>query len=222
MRVELDQASKGRGDDALQPVTVTFESGAVTLVRAETEQRPTVLGLLASGRMHPDTGVIRLDGAVDYAGMRDRIALVDAPTVSDPPAHVSTVGIVEEELMFAGRTATVTAARRTLDEWGLARWTRTPIGNVDPTDRIRLLLTLAAMRPGVEGVVLVAPDRHGGDPAGWWEQCLVLARQGMAVLVVAGDAAAATLAGTSVAQMPDTLTERPVDDAAPDDEEDAR
>ncbi|WP_284327230.1 hypothetical protein [Demequina litorisediminis] len=97
MRVELDQASKGRGDDALQPVTVTFESGAVTLVRAETEHRPTVLGLLASGRMHPDTGVIRLDGAVDYAGMRDRIALVDAPTVSDPPAHVSTVGIVEEE-----------------------------------------------------------------------------------------------------------------------------
>ncbi|WP_284327231.1 hypothetical protein [Demequina litorisediminis] len=74
----------------------------------------------------------------------------------------------------------------------------------------------------MEGVVLVAPDRHGGDPAGWWEQCLVLARQGMGVLVVAGDAAAATLAGTSVAQMPDTLTERPLEDAAPDDEEDAR
>ncbi|WP_084078083.1 hypothetical protein [Demequina sp. NBRC 110057] len=218
MKIQLDQASKGRGDDALQPVSVTFESGAVTLVRAETEQRPTVLGLLASGRMDPDTGAVRLDGREDRAGMRARVALIDAPAVSEPPAHVSTVGIVEEELMFAGRLATIAAARRTLDEWGLSRWTRTPIGNVDPTDRIRLLLTLAAMRPGVEGVVLVAPDRHGGDPAGWWEECLVLARAGLAVLVIAGDAAAATLAGTSVAQMPDTLvayTER-------DDEEDER
>lgn len=206
MKIQLDQASKGRGDDALQPVSVTFESGAVTLVRAETEQRPTVLGLLASGRMHPDTGVVRLDGGVNYAEMRERIALVDAPAVSDPPAHVSTVGIVEEELMFAGRTATVAAARRTLDEWGLSRWTRTPIGNVDPTDRIRLLLTLAAMRPGVDAVVLVAPDRHGGDPGGWWEECLVLARRGLAVLVIAGDAAAAAVAGTSVTEMPDTLT----------------
>ncbi|WP_062294513.1 hypothetical protein [Demequina phytophila] len=193
MRVELAEVSKGRGEDALQPVTVAFETGAVTLAVAETQQRPTVLGLLASGRMHADTGVVTVDGRVDHGRMRAAIALVDAPLVSEPAAHVSTVGIVEEELMFAGRRATPAAARRMLASLGLSRWAITPFGNVDPTDRIRLLLELAALRPGVEGVVLVSPDRHGGEPAGWWEAAGSLAARDLAVLVIAGDASAALL-----------------------------
>ncbi|WP_062308400.1 hypothetical protein [Demequina subtropica] len=207
MRIDLVEVSKGRGDAALLPTTATFTSGSITLVRAETQQRPTVLGLLASGRMHPDTGVVTVDGRVDYGRMRAALALVDAPVVSEPVGHVSTVGIVEEELMFAGRASTPSAARALLAELGLTEWARTPFANVAPTDRVRLLLELAALRPGVEGIVLVAPDRHGGDPSGWWEAARGLARRGLAVLVIAGDAAAATIAGTSVADMPDVIVE---------------
>ena len=209
MRIDLTEVSKGRGDHALQPVTAAFESGAVTLVRAETQQRPTVLGLLASGRMTPGTGVVTIDGEVDPARMRRVVALVDAPLVSEPAPNVSTLGIVAEELMFAGRRSSVADARERLRGFGLARWERTPVANVDPTDRVRLLLELAAARPEVEGIVLVSPDRHGGDPQGWWDAALALAARGLAVLVIAGDAAAALLAGTPIDQMPDQLTVTP-------------
>ncbi|WP_062465414.1 hypothetical protein [Demequina soli] len=205
MRIDLTGVAKGPRDSVLPPVTVAFESGAATLVRVETEQRPTVLGLLASGRMRPDAGLVTVDGRPDPRRLRASVALVDAPVVSEPAAHVSTVGIVEEELMFAGRTATPRAARRTLERLGLSRWAGIPVGNVDPTDRVRLLLELAASRPGVEAVVLVSPDRHGGDPAGWWDLARESAQRGLAVLVIAGDAAAATLAGTTAAEMPDVL-----------------
>ena len=55
MRIELRGVGKGRRSEALPPTTVGFESGRATLARAETEQRPTVLGLLASGRMAAST-----------------------------------------------------------------------------------------------------------------------------------------------------------------------
>lgn len=209
MRIVLDQVSKGRGEDALRPTTVTFESGSATLARAETQQRPTVLGLLASGRMTPGTGVVTVDGVADPARMRREIALVDAPLVSDPAPNVSTLGIVEEELMFSGGRATAGGARERLETLGLARWARTPIANVDPTDRVRLLLELAAARPEVSGIVLVSPDRHGGDPQGWWDAALDLAGRGLAVLVIAGDASVALIGGTRLSETPDQLVATP-------------
>ncbi len=209
MKITLTDVSKGRGQDALQPISVEFSSGSATLVRTETQQRPTVLGLLASGRMAPGTGVVEVDGEVNPTRLRHATALVDAPLVSDPAPDVSTLGIVEEELMFAGGRATPRGARALLTQTGLMRWARTPIANVDPTDRVALLAELAATRPGVEAIVLVSPDRHGGDPQAWWNVALDLAGRGFAVLVIAGDASAALIAGTTVAEMPDQFTVTP-------------
>lgn len=48
MRVEIREVTKGT---SLPPTTAHFASGSVTRVVAETEQRPTVLGLIATGRM---------------------------------------------------------------------------------------------------------------------------------------------------------------------------
>ncbi len=56
MRIELHEVAKGRRGRALSPTSVAYESGLVTLACAETEQRPTVFGLIASGRMRPDGG----------------------------------------------------------------------------------------------------------------------------------------------------------------------
>ena len=202
MRIELRGVGKGRRTRALPPTTIGFESGRATLARAETEQRPTVLGLLASGRMRPDAGTVTIDGRADAAAIRRAVALVDAPAVSDPAPDVTVAGVAAEELMFAGIPSNPVSVARWLDDLGLRDVARLPIANVDPAVRIRLLTELAILRDGVEGLVLVSPDRHGGDPIEWWELARRLADRGFAVLVIAGDASAAAIgAAMMIARM---------------------
>ena len=188
MKVELDAVGKGRREHALPLTSAVFASGRATLVVAETEQRPTVLGLIASGRMRPDTGRVTVDGRVDLSTLRRRVALVDAPEVSEPEPNVTLAGVAAEELMFAGRRSDPLAVRRWLEEQGLGDAASLPVSNVDPADRVRALCELAVLRKGVEGLVLVSPDRHGGLPAAWWAIAENFAARGLAVLVIAGQA----------------------------------
>jgi hypothetical protein len=193
MRVVLDAVGKGRREHALPVTSTAYESGRVTLVAAETEQRPTVLGLIATGRMRPDTGRVELDGRVDAAALRARVALVDAPVVSEPEPHITLAGVVAEELMFAGRPSHPIAVQNWLADQGLDEAASLPVSNVEPADRVRALCELAALRKGVEGLVLVSPDRHGGEPAAWWAIAQEFAARGLAVLVIAGQASQAVL-----------------------------
>lgn len=211
MRIALNAVSKR---PALGTVTLTYGTGEAVLARAETEQRPTVLGLLASGRMKPGSGTVTVDGVADASAIRRAIALVDAPDVSDPAPNVTVAGVVAEELMFAGRPSGVHAVKRTLASLGAAKHARDAIGQVPPTVRIRLLVELALLRDGVQGVVLTAPDRHGGDPNAWWRIALEVASRGFAVLVIAGDASAAAIAASSLVER----LEAPWEDAEPDDD----
>ena len=200
MRVRLDQVEKGRRGEALAGASLTFRSGRATLAVAETEQRPTVLGLIASGRMKPDAGRVVLDDDEDRrarGALRRRTALVDAPDVSEPAPNIAVAGVVAEELMFAGLASDPVSARRWLDDHGLRSSSRLPIADLAPAHRLRILLELAAARPGVDGLVLVSPDRHGGDPVQWWRLAQEFASRGFAVLVIAGEAAASALAESS-------------------------
>ncbi|MBM7506185.1 hypothetical protein ACFPER_03635 [Agromyces aurantiacus] len=198
MRIDLRGVAKGRRGTALPATTVAFESGRATLATAETEQRPTVLGLLASGRMRPDAGSVEIDGRADASDLRRRVALVDAPGVSDPAPNVTVAGVAAEELMFAGIPSNPISVARWLGDLGLADLARTPIADVEPGPRLRLLTELALLRDGVEGLVIVAPDRHGGTPDAWWGLARGLAGRGYAVLVVAGDAAASAIAASDL------------------------
>lgn len=186
MKIVVDAVAKGRS--ALPETSTAYETGTATLVVAETEQRPTVLGLVASGRMKVDAGTVTIDGRADRGAIRRRVALVDAPVVSEPEPNVTVTGVVAEELMFAGRAPTPFAAARWLEQIGLEAIASMPVGNIDPAARVRLLLELAALRKDVEGLVLVAPDRHGGEPIGWWRIAREFAERGYAVLVIAGSA----------------------------------
>ena len=188
MRIVLNAVAKGRAERALPATSTAYETGRATLVVAETEQRPTVLGLVASGRMNIDSGSVLIDGHADARTLRRRVALVDAPVVSEPEPNVTVTGVVAEELMFAGRAPTPFAAARWLEGIGLDEIAGLPIGNVEPAARIRLLLELAALRKDVEALVLVAPDRHGGEPTAWWAIAREFAERGYAVLVIAGQA----------------------------------
>ncbi|MEV7826965.1 hypothetical protein [Microbacterium enclense] len=198
MKIVVDAVAKGRS--ALPETSTAFETGRASLVVAETEQRPTVLGLVASGRMKTDRGTVTIDGRVDAKTLRRRIALVDAPVVSEPEPNVSVTGVVAEELMFAGHAPTPFAAARWLEGIGLDAIAGLPIGNVEPSMRIRLLLELAALRADVEGLVLVAPDRHGGEPLDWWRIAEEFAERGYAVLVIAGHASRTAIDAREVAR----------------------
>lgn len=196
MKVVLDAVGKGRRERALPAISVAFESGHTTLAAAETDQRPTVLGLIASGRMRPDTGSVRIDGRTTGSELRRRVALVDAPDVSEPEPNVTLAGVAAEELMFAGRRSDPVAVRRWLAEHGLEGEASVPVSNVEPAARVRALCELAVLRQGVDGLVLVSPDRHGGEPAAWWSIAAEFAARGYAVLVIAGRASRAVLEDT--------------------------
>ncbi|MGA0567550.1 hypothetical protein ACO2Q7_09470 [Rathayibacter sp. KR2-224] len=211
MRIELNAVSKR---PALDSVTLTYGTGEVVLARAETEQRPTVLGLLASGRMKPGSGTVTVDGEDDSATIRRTVALVDAPDVSDPAPNVTVAGVTAEELMFAGRPSGPRSVKAELESLGMAEHARDAIGQVPPTVRLRLLVELALLREGVRGIVLTSPDRHGGDPNAWWRIALEVASRGYAVLVIAGDASAAAIAANSLVER----LKAPWDDPAPDDD----
>ncbi|WP_334152815.1 hypothetical protein [Microbacterium sp.] len=193
MRITLHEVSKGRGGQALPTTSLEFHTGAVRFAIAETEQRPTVLGLIASGRMRPETGRVTIDGVPKTKEIRRRVALVDAPDVSDPHADITLAGVVGEELMFAGVGATPLHARRWLTQLGFHELASVPIGNIDPAARVRILCELAVLREGVDGVVLVSPDRHGGSPDGWWRIAGEFADRGYAMLVIVGGSAAVAL-----------------------------
>ena len=216
MRVELRGVSKGRDGEALPAADAAYASGEAVLAIAETDERPTVLGLIASGRMIPDAGTVTIDGAADGASLRRRVALVDAPPVCDPEPNATVAGVTAEELMFAGRPSNPAAARRWLGEHGFADLARTTIGSLAPKERIELLMQLTAMRPEVEGLVLVAPDRHRGEPAEWWGIAQRFAADGYAVLVVAGAAAARALGVEPVEEAPVVEHTEPGADAAPE------
>ncbi|WP_293695537.1 hypothetical protein [uncultured Agrococcus sp.] len=191
MRIELSEVSKG---ESLPSISAAFSSGTATRVAVETEQRPTLLGLIATGRMLPDSGSVTIDGASDRRLLRNAVALVDAPGVSDPDPDVTLGGLISEELMFAGGNSTHVAARMWARNMHVREDTNTPLAALAPEERVRVLLELAAMREQrrgkkVSGLVLVSPDRHGGDPEKWWRIAKLMARRGLAILVITGRAA---------------------------------
>lgn len=193
MRIELNHVTQGKGGEILPPTTVIVQSEHATFVRAETEQRPTVLGLIASGRMKPSSGTVTIDGEESSKKLRDAVALVDAPIVSEPAPNVPVWRVVSEELMFAGLPSHPVAVGKAIDELHLRPHARREFAQLESTDRVRMLLELASRRPGVEALVLVSPDRHGGDPAEWWRVCRSFAARGFGVLVIAGYSSAAAI-----------------------------
>lgn len=210
MKITLSAVSKGGNGLPLPTTTVEFESGRITLVAAEGGDRPVVLSLIASGRMKPDAGTVTLDGTDDVTLLSERVALVDAPEVSEPPADLTLRTVLREELVYAGRSAsgdhvdaaiedalranaaaTEAASTAATDATATATDHRTPhdlarlrMADIDPTLRIRLLTELAAQRPGVQALVLCLPDRHGGDPRAWLPVATDLAARDFAVLLV--------------------------------------
>lgn len=198
MIVTLTDARVGDGPaPALPAISLSYGGPDPVIAIAETELRPTVLSLVASGRMRIDGGSIALDGD-DSAGVAlrvaARVALVDTPRINEPADDVTLRAVVAEELALAGHRSGRHEVGVILDDQGLADLARAPFSAVPAVARIRLLTTLAASRDGVEAVVVTSPERHGGAVAEWMRVLRDLARTGTGVLVVTSEAAAEAIA----------------------------
>ena len=168
----------------LEPTSLRVRTGELALVAGEPGTGHTAFALALGGRMKPSVGEVLLDGKPDDAGLRQRVAIVDAPDVSAPEEALTLGTVLGEELAFAHQPAN----RKAVADWLLAHDAREHAGvrfeSVPAEVRTRLLVEVAAQRPGIEALVLVLPDRHGAGPHTWWTTATQAAERGLAVVVL--------------------------------------
>lgn len=189
MDIVLNDAAIGTGLGAeVPPLTLRATAGVPSYVRVETAERPLLVSLIAGGRLRLDSGTTN-----DADALRLATALVDTPVVSEPTAGVSVASVVAEELVFASQPAGRRAVRDFLERHALADYARVPVRSLPPTERVRVLSELALLRPGVKAIIVTSPERHGGEPSGWYDELAAIAARGITVLIVTDAVTADTL-----------------------------
>jgi ABC-2 type transport system ATP-binding protein len=187
----LEVVGAAVGDErvpVLAPFSAVVSSDRPAFVAAEGDRGPMLASLIAAGRLVPDRGEVLLDGHADAAALRRAVVLVDTPVVAEPAPSLAVRTVVREELRFAGRRSRRRDADAFLVGLGLESWSRAPMLDLPPTDRLRMLLELAALRDGARVLVLTSPERHGGHAAGWRRLADELTQRGLPVLVIGGAA----------------------------------
>jgi energy-coupling factor transporter ATP-binding protein EcfA2 len=156
--------------------------------------------LSLSGRLRPDGGDVKLDGQADGSVLRRRVAVVDAPGITEPDDALPVKLIVGEELAIAGRKAGRKAVHAWLQERGWDGYADTRFEHLPISGRTKFLAELTVARPEVKVVILTMPDRHGGDPHAWYALGRDLASRGYGVIITCADASARLL-GVPAAQL---------------------
>nr|WP_051876368.1 hypothetical protein [Cellulosimicrobium sp. MM] len=241
MQITLtDVRVDGRREPMLEPMDLAWSTGECVLVAGEPGHGHTALALVATGRFDPSAGEVRLTPASTpshrsgrpargaAATLRDVTAVVDVPGISEPDDALTVADVVAEGLALAGRRSLPTDVTRWLADHSLTTDRARRLDQVPGVVRTALLAALAAEDPDVRFLVLTLPDRHGGEPSGWWEVAQSLAGAGYGVLVQCTRASARDLGvdlpparGASIHQPPAvvlrTRPEPPRDpDPAPD------
>lgn len=189
MRVVLDGVAKGRGDKALSPTSCRIETGFVTVAPVDTERGPSVLSLIMAGRMRPDKGTVLCNGQKDYRRLRHGFAMVDTPSVCEPPPWVQLRAVVAEELMYAQTFANPISTELWLRQNGVREFAGTDMVRVPSLARVKTLTELALTRPNTQLVVLTAPDRHGIDVPSLSRYIAEVLDRGYGMAVVCGKTA---------------------------------
>nr|WP_241744405.1 hypothetical protein [Cellulosimicrobium arenosum] len=212
----------------LEATDLTVSTGECLLVAAEPGHGHTALALVATGRLAPSTGRVRLVlGEADDVRpavralladprrptpaetLRGVSAVVDVPGVNEPDDALTVSDVVAEGLALAGRRSLPQDVTRWLGAHSLVAERRTRIDQLPGVVRTAVLAALAAERPGVRFLALTLPDRHGGEPDGWWEVARTLAASGLGVLVQCSRASARAL-GADLPPARGSLHEPPV------------
>lgn len=173
----------GARSPLLQPTSFVAPTARVTTIAGDPGYGQVALALALGGRVPLATGSVTLDGSADAALRRRHVALVDVPEVSAPEEGLALHHVVSEELAFAGRPSGRGAVARFLADHDVAVPAHTRFEELDPADRVRVLVHAAAERAETRVLVLANPDRRGGDPQVWWPVLTGLAADGLTVVV---------------------------------------
>lgn len=188
MRVRADRVSvDGPHGTLLPPTSLTVEHGQLAIVHGEPGVGVTAFGLALAGRIKPTSGTVTLDdglAAASAAKLREIVAVVDAPGVSEPDDALPVRVVIGEELALAHLPAGKDDVARWLADNEVAAFADSRFENLDARVRTRLLVTLAASRKGVRMLVLDTPDRHTSDVDSWSEPAREHAGRGLAVVVL--------------------------------------
>jgi ABC-type multidrug transport system ATPase subunit len=174
----------------LRPTSLRIQPGRLALVAGDPGSGHTALALALAGQLRPSTGLILVDGKPGTTGLRRRVAVVDAPQVSEPDDGLRLSAAIAEELSLTGAPAGRKHTARWLAEHDAGQYATTRVQAIPAAIRTRLLLELAASRPGVETLVLDCPDRHTDDANSWWELARGHAERGRAVVVLCTNSSA--------------------------------
>ncbi|MFC7343277.1 hypothetical protein [Saccharopolyspora griseoalba] len=166
----------------LAPTSLRVESGQTRLVTGDSDTARTALALALTGRVKPSNGRVLLDERADAAALRRSTAIVDAPQITAPDEALQVRDVVAEGLSIAGRRSGRRKVRSWIDERELPAAER--IENLPAPQRTRLLVELARAARATRALVLDSPDRHGGNPHGWYELAAAQAERGLAVVVL--------------------------------------
>ncbi|KRC42674.1 hypothetical protein ASE27_01980 [Oerskovia sp. Root918] len=189
MQITLDDVQvEGRRSPMLEATTLSVSSGECVLLAGEPGHGHTALALVATGRLAPYTGTVTLvedDGSTttSTAELRRVTAVVDVPGISEPDEALTVGDVVAEELSLAGRRSLPGDAKRWLADHDLLDRRGERIDALHGAVRTALLSSLASERKDVRFVVLTLPDRHSGEPSGWWSVAESLASLGYGVMV---------------------------------------
>lgn len=196
MRINLESVAIGEGLGAsVPPLTLAIADGTVSVLAVETAERPMLVSLLLGGRIKPDSGRVTIDGRENLDELRKRSALVDTPVVAEPTAGLSLASIVAEEFSFAGMPSSRRAVHQFLHRHGIAEYGAVPVRSLPPTFRTRLFSELALLRPGVNALIVTSPERHGADPAEWYDSLAAIAERGATIVIVTDAATRGLLLG---------------------------
>ncbi|MFG1624445.1 hypothetical protein [Kribbella sp. NPDC049227] len=201
MQLEASRISvRGPHAPMLDTTSVHVADHQVVLLASYPGPGHVAAALGLSGRLRPDTGRVRLDGATDAALLRRRVAVVDAPGITEPDDALPVQTVVGEELAIAGRKAGRKAVLEWLDEHNAAQHAGKRFEHLPVAERTELLAELTVARPDVQVAILTMPDRHGGDPHEWYALGRRLASRGYGVIITCADASARLL-GVPAAQL---------------------
>jgi hypothetical protein len=198
----------------LQPTSVRVGDHQLVLLAGYPGPGHVAVSLGLSGRLKPDGGDVQLDGETSGRVLRRRVAVVDAPGITEPDDALPVQTVVGEELAIAGQKAGRKAVLEWLEQHEWAGFADRRFEHLPVTVRTKLLAELTVARPDVKAVILTMPDRLGGDPHEWYELGRDLASRGYGVIITCADASARLL-GVEAAQLgsvspPDPVQVEPV------------
>ncbi len=174
----------------LSDVSVELGSAEAGTVVVPSPLGRNALGLVASGRMVPDAGLVLIDEQEDLAALRRASALVDAPGLTAAEHHMKVKDLVAETLGLQPRSRRHRrpSAAEWLKQHDAADLAGEPVEAIDAQLRLWLLTELAFSDPAVRLAVVESPDRRGLPGTELAETLHGAAGEGRAVLAILSDA----------------------------------